>query len=1268
MPLITLTDARDLDRWATSRRAQEQLPALIRRLIHATTTTAKHIGLPAGDAVQQGGYDGVVIVNETHYIVPEGVSVWELGVSANPKKKATEDYEKRTGSQPVSDVGPINPATTTFVFVTPRRWNAKSEWAEERRAEQHWRDVRVLDADDLEAWLEQAPATHVWLSTQLGRRPLGADDLEAVWRDWAEATTPPLSPALMFAGRENSRDEIAAWFTSAAAAATFGVESESPEETIALVAAAIQLLPETERIAVLSRTVVVRDTDALVQIAAVGEPLCIVTMFSPGDVAHRATRNGHRVLIPRRLGEGVAETLEVPRLHRGSAERELETMGLTAARARELAGIARRSLMALRRQLATSAAVSRPTWAAPDVGPSLVPMLLVGTVNESLPGDAEALALLARESTEAVFTRLSQFAAVTDPAVRRVGSVWYLVSKADAWEALRRYVTRDALERFETVAFGVIASSDPSYKHPPGQRWAAGLYQKDRAYSGLLVRAVADTLALLGARGRTLPVAPGVSAADYAIRLVRRLFEEAGRDWRRWASLAPVLTSLAEAAPDAFLAAIEAGLQGEEPSPVVGLFGHDVNSFSSSPHTEVLWALERLAWSPEYLGRVALILAELARRDPGGRLTNRPAASLRTIFCPWSPQTAASGETRLTIIDRLRQREPDVAWALITRLLPQPHDTNMVTGKPRWREWAADTHDTITYPALEDHANAMVSRLLDDTGTSGDRWKALIEALDDVPAEAHKRILARLAALAAEPLLPPTARATIWGALRELLSRHRSFPDANWSLPPKRLDAIAEVFAQFEPEDPVARYGFLFSHRSMWPEGRERDFEQRQRVLEARRVDAARALYEGLTIERIVELSASLERSDALGDALAQSEAVPPEAEPRLVLHALRHHEIQARVFGRAYLARIQVRHGEEAIAAFLRHHSGDWPTRVQAEALIAMRARPDTWRLVDALDEEGKLHYWQNVPVFWVESDAVDEAMRELVRYQRPHAALDLAALHLREEPTPTVQVIAHALREGARVAHDVTGARSESYHISELMTFLEQAASAGEINEDDVASLEFLYLPLLRHDRSPELLHRKMGEDPSLFIEAVCLAFRGEGEPVQELDDAGRARAHLAYELLESWRMPPGLDEGVIDGAHLTRWVTEARGRLSNVKRAAIGDQLIGQLLSGSPPGSDGAWPAEPIRDLLEELRSDDLESGLHMGRFNQRGAVWRNLESGGDAERSIKERYEADAAKVSARWPRTAAFLRSFASTYERDAGREDTEAELRQDLEE
>lgn len=1264
MPSFKLIDARDLEWWARSRRAQEQLPVLVRRLIHATTTTATHIGLPAGDAVQQGGYDGVVVINETHYAVPDGKSVWEFGVDANPRGKADDEYEKRKARQPDSAIGPVDPTSTTFVFVTPRRWNAKTRWLRTRRAESFWRDVRVLDADDLEAWLEQAPPTHVWLSTLLGRRPVGADDLEAVWQDWADSTIPPLSPGLMFAGREPARDEIRSWFTSPSEVLTLGVESESPEETIALVAAALVSLPEDKRVAALARTVVVRDDNALVQLAAADEQIRIVTTFSPGDLAQRATRRGHRVLLPRSPGESVISTLKVPRLHRDDAERELKAMGLPDDRARELAGLARRSLLALRRRLAASAAISWPAWSSSEVGPSVLPIFFLDAVNADMPGDIEVLSLLAGEPAETTVAQFARLATEVDPPVRRVGNIYYLISKEDAWEALSRFITRDVLERFVTVAVGVLGSSDPAYELPPDQRWAAGIYEKKRQYTGLLMRGIADTLALFGARGVELAVAPGVSAADYAAQAVRKLFERAGREWQQWASLAPVFPSLIEAAPDAMLSAIEAGLAGPEPSPVIGLFGHDVDTmFSSSPHTYLLWALERAAWSPDYLGRTTLLLAELARRAPRGRLANTPSASLRSIFLAWMPATAASVETRLDVIDTMRRREPDAAWDLMETVLPRQHDFNMRTERPAWREWTPEREVRPTHCMLVEHAAEIVKRMLEDVGTSGPRWKELVKALDHLPMEAHGAILARLSILAREPM-PADLRSAIWNALRQLVSRHRSFPDADWALAPERVDAIASVFTQFEPDDVVARDGYLFSHDTALPEGREQDINAHQQLLAVRRISAAQTWYRKLGAEEIVRVGATLELPAALGEALAESGVVPPVEEPVLLKLALEHHEFPACTLGRAYLARRFPTGG--TIIAFLREFGSEWSAITRAEALLAMRPGAEAWAEVEALGDVGRAHYWQNVFVHRADDADLSRALRELVRYKRSHAAIDLAAHHLCRDSKPSAADVRHALLEAALIANDVTGYRAQSYDISTLVAFLEREAETGRIAEDDVAQLELLYLPLFWHDQCPNLLNKAMRRDPLLFVEAVCLAFRGEGEQEHEVDDTVRNRAEIAFKLLLSWRTPPGLENGVIDACQLDAWVDEARRRLAENNRAVIGDQLIGQVLSGSPAGADGAWPAEPIREIIERLKSDDLENGLHMGRFNHRGVVTRSLLSGGDMERSIQAQYEADAGKLAARWPRTAAFLRSLAATYERDAAREDIDAELRHDL--
>ena len=115
-------------------------------------------------------------------------------------------------------------------------------------------------------------------------------------------------------------------------------------------------------------------------------------------------------------------------------------------------------------------------------------------------------------------------------------------------------------------------------------------------------------------------------------RIVERVLETV-TSWQAWASLLDELPLLAEAAPDAFLDAVERGLRGETPV-LREVFVDGDPIFMRSPHVGLLWGIEVVAWSPEYLSRATLLLGRLARIDPGGKVANRPAKSLHESFCP----------------------------------------------------------------------------------------------------------------------------------------------------------------------------------------------------------------------------------------------------------------------------------------------------------------------------------------------------------------------------------------------------------------------------------------------------------------------------------------------------------------------------------------------------------------------------------------------------------------------------------------------------------
>jgi len=591
--------------------------------------------------------------------------------------------------------------------VTARRWAENEAWARARQAEGAWRSVRAYDADDIETWLESAPAVHGWISRQLGKHPDGIVDVETFWADWSQTTRPALTPEFVLSGREEILEKLHEWFRGPSE--SIAIKAESRDEAVAVAAAAMLKLPSAEQISFLSRTLILSTQPACDQIASFREPLILISAIDGNNAYGRAVRAPHRVIVP--LGADSAESLaslNVPRLSGDGAAKALIVAGVGESRARELAVLARRSLKAFRRKLALRPEVQRPVWARSNEAGTLTPALLAGTWSDRNAQDRQVVSALARTPYEEFQSNLVRWSKESDPPVRYLGDAWYLASKEDAWSLLAGYLTRDDLERFKGEVLKVLGTPDSRFDLPDHERWMARVLDRAPRYSNHLAQGLADTLAIMGARGAAIVIG-GTSAELYAAHIVNRLLYGANSDWRAWASLSAVLPLVAEAAPDAFLEAVEKGLSGDQP--IMKLFTDTTdNLFSSSPHTGLLWALETLAWDPARLGRVTLELAKLSRLDAGGRLSNRPQKSLTEIFAPWHAQTSASPEQGFRVIDMLSKREPEVTWRLLHELLS--HDVATNTSRPRWREWTPDKPVVITRRELYQSVRGIISRLL----------------------------------------------------------------------------------------------------------------------------------------------------------------------------------------------------------------------------------------------------------------------------------------------------------------------------------------------------------------------------------------------------------------------------------------------------------------------------------------------------------------------------------------------------------------------------
>ena len=1251
-------DPSDISSWAHRPDANHQLPELIRLLILATVPELARLDMPSGSAVWLSGWDGLLTADVGNAWVPKGSSAWELSCRSDVGTKANDDYRKRT-DPPRGAPG----ATATFVFVTARQWNGKKEWAEARRGEGKWADVRAYDANNLIDWLSQAPAVAEWFAGAIGKLPSdGYTTLLEWWENWATVAEPNIGPSLVVAGRQESTDRLSGWIQETPSA--YYVQAQTREEATAFVAASARNSDNAWGSALLSKALVVKSEDAWSSLVRHASPLVLIRAFDGNASAQVATGRGHHVITPLHAGEAPrGNGVQLPMLGRDETVAALTEMGLKETEARSLVRKTARSLPIMRRFLIEESGGPPPGWSS--VGPqSLLPsLMLVGQWDEANKSDRETIATIVTRSYEEVAREAVALAQIEDSPLTKVGSRWRFLSHEEAWHLLAPRLTAADVARFTEEAVLILENQSTEYELPIEERHLAGFQGRGVPHSRPLREGIARTLALMGNQGDR---AQNVEDIPYRPTMVLRRVLAEDKGWEIWATLSRDLATLAEAEPETVLEAIERCLS-TAPGTFEDLFHQEGNPlFGGAQHTGLLWALERLAWAPEYFSRVAVILARLAQTDPGGRSSNRPTESLKSMFLPWFRVSEASDPQRLETLGTLLSRVPGVGWKALCHAYPSVR-SDVVMGRepPLWRPWAQDGVPRPTWAEYYAFVEGMDRLLLEHVGEDAGRWEDVVELISDLSPDTRQQATMVMAQRVAAIKQHPNS-VNLWSQLRTQLNRHRSYPDAKWAIPEAELTPLAAIYDELTPGDPTTAHGWLFGRRPGLPDGSDRhDLETYHANLDAARQSAIVSAYGTGGHEAILPIAESVEQPSEVGRAFFIGVGAVPARELALE-HAgseLANYQLMARgIFWTLF-----DQCGWSALDELLeRAKVADVPPQALANMFLAAPADRETWLRLSEQKSEVQRCYWELMNPWAVsredEPDVAFVALK-LLEYHRAPAVAEWTS----HQPVHH-EIVIRTLEQMPvdLVDTSVPEARS-NWSIYDITSLLEKLDEAEAVDDSTIAHLELPFISALSHDSRRDLaLHREISRDPALFADLVAHMCRRDDGQIDDAvnEQAARVAGSILVPIMMGQGIVPGrTEDSVVDYEALTTWVNEARRLCAERGRGGIGDDFIGQLLSRAPVGDDGIWPCEPVRELLEQVASQDMGNGFDVGIHNRTGVTTRSAFDGGGQERTLVEEYKGQANEIAARWPTTAGLLRRIAESYEREAQWHDRDAEER-----
>jgi hypothetical protein len=1241
-------DTKALETWATLLNARETLMEMLADLIRMTIDDASRFRFPSGEASQLRGWDGDLETTEAKGFVPEGKSKWEFGTGPGASK-AKSDYNKRTRQTTASEM-----AENTLVLVNLGCWDTPtkkiSEWEDDRRKEGKWKDVRYIDGVSLVQWLKDHPA----IAARYARNVLktapqeGALSTDEYWEEFSTQFKPQLSEKLVIGDRHQEADALIARLRGQPE--SFMLGAETSEEVIAFAVAAIRSAESDVRKFLESRTLIVR-TEAAARFLAMKSKMVFIATGAAEPLAGVLSKN-----CPTLSAATGPQAKRGPMLKRPTASGMvpgLIEMGLDHGQGYELAHRCGRSLTILKR-LIKNAPVADPAWVGQAT--ALKPALLAGGWSSELPADCDVLKELGGYPTySALEGILMPTLGMPDRPVDREADVWQVRAPVDAFYFYGRQLTDDDLTRLRDAIVKVFGKQpeQPSRNQKFNQAKAAS-----SDYSQWLRDGLALTLLVIASMHEVADLhVKGKSPQQYVDEVINAL-PEWGKSHHSIVRLGDQAALFAEAAPNPFLKALESTLEGA-PELVAQIFESERGHYfgPSSPHVHFLWALETIAWDPRYLNRAALVLAKLGQLDPepDSNHVNRPINSLRDILLGWSPNTYALLPQRIACLDVILAACPDVGWQLLKKLLPRHMDSSSATQHPKLRDLAPETPEEITFGSVWDFETAVVDRALAAVGDDENRLGFFVEKIGKLQPTNRTKVLTRIDSYLASHNVAEGN--PIWHALKDEFARNEYFGDANWALTGVELATVRDLVERHRPTDPLVSDRHAFDdwtpHIGKYDPGSEvfdDATDLRKEVLQ--RVLARDGVPGILKLAKMVKLP------ELLGQALGQVSfsleqmfelmqgALDPGAPMSLSYYVS---AVGFEKFGDQWKDFFQ----DRVLSQVLDSAS-------KAKLLLGWSTTRSTWSYVEGLGDEVRDQYWRQLSLLPNEG-MIEDLLFAINQYRSVGRDIEILSWVQRRRKEVPSGLLLDLLTKGAAQTSEGFKRLGNmlSYYIGQT---LKELRTRCDVEKPQIATLEYAYLPLLRHEQEPLTIYDLLASDPEMFVNVLSHVFRGKSVPAdQVVTDEMRMRANVSYDLLSAFKNVPGLHEGKIDGCELCDWVKKVRTLAAAKDLTDIGDQRIGFILAHAPQDADVLfWPPSAVCQIIEEAASEQIERGFMVECINKRGVYSKGINEGGAQERELAKRYKAwaDATLI---YPRTSAMLIAISEDWMRSAECADVDAE-------
>ncbi|GAA6167830.1 hypothetical protein [Sessilibacter corallicola] len=882
-----------------------------------------------------------------------------------------------------------------------------------------------------------------------------------------------------------------------------------------------------------------------------------------------------------------------------------------------------------------------------DLATELAVAVLVGCWNEKNEGDVEVITNLIDEPYESWIKKLRIIEGMQDsPLIHEQGS-WSFKNRIQAFQTVSSRLFDNHLDSFQAIATSVFTTIDPQFELAPEERYAAAIYGKVLPHSQLVRKGLSEGLALIATKQGLLTNCSKHKGQYCASSVVKDVLSDSS--WQLWASTQDIQIMLAESAPDHFIDEVERAVSHQD-RPFDSLFAQEgVGGVSGRNYlTGLLWAIEGLAWAPEYISRSLVILGELDSHDPGGNWANRPLNSIIDILLPWLPHTTADIDRRIAAFKALEREYPNTAWRVLVQLLPNNTRTTSGTHIPTFRNFIPD--DFNKEPSNDEYRTqieAYSQLTIELASKSSLRLVDLVENIDNLLPSKFDDAIELLSEFSRNPD-SDELRLELWEKCLEVYNKHKKFSDAQWAMQPEQNEKIKDASTALKPENPMLYSKRLFGRRSYDLFNENGDWRAQEERLAQERGRSISEIHNANGIEGVLEFSGCVGRPEVVGNILvSENLEIPIDTLKNLILSEVK----EERSLASGYVWAKNYKEGSSWVLAAV----DNWNVQEKVEFFLLLPFKKETWDTLNTSFDDISYEYWKHAVANAYHCDSTEEiyyAIDCLIKVDRPVSAIDCLSRILHSDKVVDSSKVAVALLQSIKTTEDVK--RFDVHSFNELVNYIQ---NDDTVSDDDLVKIEWAYLPIInRGDNDslqPQVLEKKLANEPSFFCEIIRYAYRSKFQ--KEKNEPSESEQNIAKNsryLLDEWTKVPGVDaEGKFDADAFNNWFNLVQTECEESGHLEIAYQIVGRVLIFSP-SNDENWILPELAEVLNGRELEGVRIGYRIAIRNSRGGHWVDPEGKPELELAQKYRTKSDEIELLG-FHRFGRTLRELADGYQAEA---------------